>query len=105
MTEDILQEAYLADSITVNKHLMSELGVNAALLYAAVLEQYDNIKNNNKDVTIGTVFEELQEYAHLSLLEMVRAAETLERAGVFDRNSYKVNVRVVNETKGGNADE
>lgn len=105
MTEDILQEAYLADSITVNKHLMSELGVNAALLYAALLEQYDNIKNDDNGVTMGTVFEELQKYAHLSLLEMVRAAETLERAGVFNKNGYEVSVRVVNETKGGNADE
>lgn len=105
MTEDILQEAYLADSITVNKHLMSELGVNAALLYAAVLEQYDNIKNDDNGVTIGTVFEELQKYAHLSLLEMVRAAETLERAGVFGGSGDKVNVRVVDKTKGGNAYE
>lgn len=104
MTKDILQEAYLADSITVNKHIMSELGVNAALLYAAVLEQYANVKNG-KDVTMGTVFEELQKYAHLSLLEMVRAAETLERAGVFGGKGDQVNVRVVAEEKGGNAYE
>lgn len=104
MTKDILQEAYLADSITVNKHIMSELGVNAALLYAAVLEQYASVKSG-KDVTMGTVFEALQKYAHLSLLEMVRAAETLERAGVFGRSGDMVNVRVVDKTKGGNAYE
>lgn len=96
MTEDILQEAYLAGDLTVNRYIMRKLGVNAALLYAALLEQYDSVKNG-KDVTLRTVFKELQNDAHLSVPDLLHAAAVLESMGVIDKNGDQVNVCVVEE--------
>lgn len=100
ITEDILQEAYLAGDITVNRYIMREFGVNAALLYAALLGQYASVKNG-KDVTLRTVFKELANDAHLSLLDMLHAAAILESIGVIDKNGDQVNVCVVEEVKEG----
>lgn len=96
MTEDILQEAYLAGDLTVNRYIMRKLGVNAALLYTALLEQYDSVKNG-KDVTLRTVFKELQNDAHLSVPDLLHAAAVLESMGVIDKNGDQVNVCVVEE--------
>lgn len=99
MDKDILQEAYLAGNITVNRYIMREFGVNPALLYAAfLLGQYASVKGG-KDLTLRTVFEQLASDAHLSLHDLINAAETLDRAG------FKVTVHVTDKTKGGNADE
>lgn len=57
------------------------------------------VKNDGKNITLRTSFEELASDAHSSLHDVIQAAETLDRAG------FKVRVYVACEKKGDDADE
>lgn len=67
--------------------------------FSNCLEQYSSVKNDDKEITLRTTFDELASDEHLSLRDVINAAETLDRAG------FKVTIHVTDETKGGNADE
>lgn len=83
---------------------MRELGLNAALLYAAFLEQYSS-STGGKDLTLRMVFEGLAGDAHLSLHDLISAAETLERAGFINKKDDEIAVYVAEKGKEDNADE
>lgn len=98
-------DSYFSDCITVNRYIMRELGVNAALLYGAFLEQYASGKNDGKDITLRAIFDRLAADAHISLHDVIRAVETLERVGFVGMKGNKVSIYVARKAKGDNADE
>ncbi|MBS5888091.1 MAG: hypothetical protein KIB08_06260 [Negativicoccus succinicivorans] len=95
--KDILFEAQAADCVAVNKHIMREFGANAALLYALMLEEYENVKKGGDAGTKKALLERIQQATRFPLWEIECAVDDLERAGVIDSKEDAFRIFVIDK--------
>lgn len=95
--KDILSEAQKADCVAVNKHIMRELGANAALLYALMLEEYESVKNGGDAGMRNALLERIQQAIRFPSWEMECAVDDLERVGVIDGKGGKFRICVIDK--------
>lgn len=95
--KDILSEAQKADCVAVNKCIMRELGGNAALLYALMLEAHESVKKGGDAGTRNTLLGRIKRVTRLSEWDMACAIEELERAGVIDDKDDKFCICVIDK--------
>ena len=95
--KDILSEAQKADCVAVNKYIMRELGGNAALLYALMVEEYERVKRGGDAGMKNALLERIQQATRFPLWEIECAVNDLERVGVIDGKGGKFRICVIDK--------